>query len=257
MTAAIPIAEDHSPSVENMRSRDGVSPGQETGSDYRISLDRLIKTSTTPRSQFAEGNAPSNDSELGCDEVSLGLCSTRSVITAALGHLSPRSVISVPLGFDKKFISDDYDSELEVSETQFDESEAGEMSSRDEFGEVLEFGPCRSVAPQTQGCNTDHENDGEMRRVRVRALPFRRVGFLPPSMNFEEHMINNCRQRNRKKRKGKAFSKIIFDQNKQCRCTGEDNVDDDPDGPPDLDWTPPNSDNDDDCLLYTSDAADE
>ena len=65
-------------------------------------------------------------------------------------------------------------------------------------------------------------------------------------MNFEEHMINNCRQRNRKKRKGKAFSKITFDQNKQCRCTDEDNVDDDSDGPPGLDWTPPNSDNDDD-----------
>ena len=71
---------------------------------------------------------------------------------ATLGPLSPRS-----------FVTDDYDSELEVSETYFDESEAGEMS-RDEFGEVLEFGPCRSVAPQTQGCNTDHENDGEMSR---------------------------------------------------------------------------------------------
>ena len=209
-TAAIPIAEDHSPSVENMWSREEVSPGRGTGSDYRIPLDRLIKTSTTPRSQFAEGNAPSNDSELGCDEVPLDLCSSRSVIVAPLGPLSPRS-----------FVTDDYDSELEVSETQFDESEAGEMSNG-EFGEVLEFGPCRSVAPQTQGCNTDHESDDEMRRVRVRALPFRRVGFLPPSMNFEEHMINNCRQRNRKKRKGKAFSKITFDQNKQCRCTGED-----------------------------------
>ena len=65
-------------------------------------------------------------------------------------------------------------------------------------------------------------------------------------MNFEEHMVNNCRQRNRKKRRGKAFSKIKFDQNKQCRCTDEDNVDDDSDGPPELDWTPPNSDNDDD-----------
>ena len=166
-----------------MRSRDGVSPGQETGSDYRIPLDRLIKTSTTPRSQFAKGNAPSNDSELGCDEVPLDLCSSRSVIVAPLGPLSPRS-----------FVTDDYDSELEVSETNFDDTEARETSH--ELDGVLEFGPCRSVAPQTQGCNTDHENDGEMRRVRVRALPFRRVGFLPPSMNFEEHMINNCRQRN-------------------------------------------------------------
>ena len=79
--------------------------------------------------------------------------------------------MSVPLGLGKKLhtITNDYDSELEVSETCFDESEAGEMSSRDEFGEVLEFGPCRSVAPPTQGCNTDHENDGKMRRVRVRA----------------------------------------------------------------------------------------
>ena len=182
-----------------MWSREEVSPGRGTGSDYRIPLDRLIKTSTTPRSQFARGHSLSDDSELGCDEVPLDLCSSRSVITAALGHLSPRSVISVPLGFDKKFISDDYDSELEVSETQFDESEAGEMSSRDEFVEVLEFGPCRSVAPPTQGCNTDHESDGKMRRVRVRASPFRRVGFLPPPMNFEEHMINNCRQRSRRK----------------------------------------------------------
>ena len=90
-------------------------------------------------------------------------------------------------------MTDDYDSELEVSETNF-EIEAGEMS-RDEFDGVLEFGPCRSVAPQTQCCNTDHENDGKMRRVRVRASPFRRVGFLPPAMNFEEHMINNCRRK--------------------------------------------------------------
>ena len=77
-------------------------------------------------------------------------------------------------------------------------------------------------------------------------------------MNVEEHMINNCRQRNRKKRKGKAFSKIIFDQNKQCRCTDEDNVDDDSDGPPALDWTPPNSDNDDDERpeLHTSSGSD-
>ena len=100
--------------------------------------------------------------------------------------------------------------------------------------------------PQAQGCNTDHRNGVRMRRVRVRALPFRRVGFLPPSMNFEEHMINNCRQRNKKRRAGRAFDKIKFDQHRECGCTKEDNVDSDQDGPPGLDWTPPNSDNDDD-----------
>ena len=67
-------------------------------------------------------------------------------------------------------------------------------------------------------------------RVRVRALPFRRVGFLPPSMNFEEHMINNCRQRNRKRRSGRAFDKIKFDQHRQCGCTDADDVDSDQDG---------------------------
>jgi hypothetical protein len=168
-TAAIPIAEDHSPSVENMCSHDEVSPGLCTGSDYRIPLDRLIKTSTTPRSQFAEGNAPSNDSELGRDEVPLDLCSSRSAIVATLGPLSPRSFVT------------------------------------DELDGVLEFGPCRSVAPQTQ--------DGDMRRVRVRASPFRRVEVLPPPMNFEEQMIE------------------------QCKCTGEDNVDDESDGPPGLEGT--------------------
>ena len=59
-------------------------------------------------------------------------------------------------------------------------------------------------------------------------------------------MINNCRQRNRKKQKGRAFSQIRFYQHRQCGCTDADNVDSDSDGPPGLDWTPANSDNDDD-----------
>ena len=121
MTAAIPIAEDHSPSVENMRSHDGVSPGHGTGSDCRVPLDRLIKTSTIPRSSFVTGHSLSDDSKLVRDGVPLDLCSSRSVIVAPLGPLSPRS-----------FVTDDYDSELEVSETNFDDIEAGEMSRDDE-----------------------------------------------------------------------------------------------------------------------------
>jgi hypothetical protein len=179
---------------------------------------------------------------LGRDEVSLDFCSKRSVITATLGHcffekssvdeslVIDSSADAVTLDRDKKLPTSDgpYDSELEVSETKFDD---GEMSNDE---------------PPAQGCNTDHENGVKMRRVRVRALPFRRVGFLPPSMNFEEHMINNCRQRNRNIQKGRAFDKIQFDQHRQCGCTNADNVDSDSDGPPGLDWTPPNSDNDDD-----------
>ena len=41
-----------------------------------------------------------------------------------------------------------YDSELEVSETQIDTLETGEMSN-DEFDCVLAFGPRRSVAPDS------------------------------------------------------------------------------------------------------------
>ena len=59
-------------------------------------------------------------------------------------------------------------------------------------------------------------------------------------------MINNCRQRNRKRRAGRAFDKIKFYQHRECGCTNADNADSDQDGPPDLDLTPPNSDNDDD-----------
>ena len=60
-------------------------------------------------------------------------------------------------------------------------------------------------------------------------------------MNFEEHMINNCRQRNRKRRNGRAFDKIQSDKHRECGCDNAGNVDTDQDGPPDLDWTPHNS----------------
>ena len=120
MTAAIPIAEDHSPSVEKLRSHDVVSPGHRQEVIAEVPLDRLIKTSTIPRSSFVTGHSLSDDSELVRDEVPLDLCSSRSVIVAPLGPLSPRS-----------FVTDDYDSEIEVSETNF-EIEAGE-TSRDEF----------------------------------------------------------------------------------------------------------------------------
>ena len=46
-----------------------------------------------------------------------------------------------------------WDSELEVSETQFETSEAGEMSNEDEFDGVLAIRHGLSVAHRTQGCN--------------------------------------------------------------------------------------------------------
>ena len=72
-----------------------------------------------------------------------------------------------------------WDSELEVTETQFETSEAGEMSNDDEFDGVLAIRHGRSVAHRTQGC----------RRVSVRALSLRRAGFVPPPMSFEENMF--------------------------------------------------------------------
>jgi hypothetical protein len=166
------------------------------------------------------------------------------VITVPLDHLSPRSVISVPPDLDKKLhtITDDYDSELEVSETQFDESGTGEMSIG-EFVDVLELGPCRSVAQQTQGCNTDHIKEGAKRRVRVRALPFRRAGFVSPEMSFEEHMIYNCRKQTKSRRKGRPHMKIKLDQHRECNgCTHAGDTDPESDEPPELDWTNHNSD---------------
>ena len=67
-----------------MLGRDEVPPSLCTGSDYTVSLDHLTKTSTMPRSQFARGHSPSDDSELACDEVSLVLCSSRSIIPVSL-----------------------------------------------------------------------------------------------------------------------------------------------------------------------------
>ena len=43
--------------------------------------------------------------------------------------------------------------------------------------------------PQAQGCNTYHREEGATTRVSVRASPFRRAGFVPPPMSFEEAMI--------------------------------------------------------------------
>ena len=122
--------------------------------------------------------------------VPLDLCAARSVSNCSLGHIKKSSnddslVIdssadAVSLDRDKKLPApaDYYDSELEVGETQFDESETGEMSNG-EFVDVLEFGSCRFVAQQTQGCSTDNSKEGAKWRVRVRALPFRRARFVP------------------------------------------------------------------------------
>ena len=75
-------------------------------------------------------------------------------------------------------MSDDpYDGELEIRETQFYENEGDDESN-------IETGEMSNGEPQAQGCNTDHRNGVKMRRVSVRALPFRRVGFRPPSMIF-------------------------------------------------------------------------
>ena len=65
--------------------------------------------------------------------------------------------------------------------------------SDNEFVDVLEFGLCRSVAQQTQGCITDHREEETNKRVRVRALPFRRDGLVPPDMSVDERMIYNYR----------------------------------------------------------------
>ena len=54
-----------------MLGRDEVPPGLCTGSDSTVPLDHLTKTSTMPRSPFAKGHSPSDDSELACDEVCL------------------------------------------------------------------------------------------------------------------------------------------------------------------------------------------
>ena len=73
------------------------------------------------------------------DEVSLDLCSSRRVITVPLDHCSSRSDVMVPLDHIKKSSHDDSlvidssadvvflgrDNELEVSETQFEESDTG------------------------------------------------------------------------------------------------------------------------------------
>ena len=68
-----------------------------------------------------------------------------------------------------------WDSELEVSETQFETSDVGEMSNEIESDGVLEFRHSRYVAHRTQGCNTDHREEGSKRRVSVQAGPFRRA----------------------------------------------------------------------------------
>jgi len=108
---------------------------------------------------------------------------------------------------------------------------------------VLEFGPCRSVAQQTQGCNTHHSKMGAKRRVRGRALPFPRAGFVLPEMNFEEHMICNCRNRAKSRRIGRPHMRIKFDQHRECNgCTHAGDTDPESDEPPELDWTPHNSD---------------
>ena len=131
---------------------------------------------------------------------------------------------------------------MEVSETQFEASDVGEMSNEIESGGVLEFRHGRSDARRTQGCNTDHREEGAKRRVSVQARPFRRAGFVPPPMGFDKHMIYNCRSRARKKRIGRVYEKIRFDQHRECRgCTHADSTDSDSDGPPELDWTPHNS----------------
>ena len=75
-----------------------------------------------------------------------------------------------------------YDSELEISETQFDESDNDEETN-------VETGEMSENEPRARGCNTDHREEGAKKRVSVRALPFRRAGFVPPPMSFEESMI--------------------------------------------------------------------
>ena len=57
------------------------------------------------------------------------------------------------------FIDYEYDSELEVSETQFETMETGEMSHEDESVSVLadRVFPIH-VARRSQGCGTDHIN---------------------------------------------------------------------------------------------------
>jgi hypothetical protein len=171
--------------------------------------------------------------------VTLGQISSKKSVVS-LDLLSPRSVIQVSLDLCS---ARSYDSELEVSETNFDEHEADGEMSNNEFADVLEFGPCRSVAQQTQGCNTDHSEEETNKRVRVRALPFRRAGFVPPDMSIDERMIYNYRNRAKNRRRGRPNMKIKFDQHRECTgCTHADDIDPESDEPPELDWTPRNSD---------------
>ena len=86
-----------------------------------------------------------------------------------------------------------YGSELEVSETQVEMSDVGEMNNEIESDGVSEFRHNRSVAHRTQGCNTDHRDEREKRRVSVQARPFRRAAFVRLPMSFEKHVIYNCR----------------------------------------------------------------
>jgi len=81
-----------------------------------------------------------------------------------------------------------YDSELEISETQLGESDNDEETN-------VETGEMSENEPQARGCNTDHREEGAKKRVSVRASPFRRAGFVPPPMSFEESMIYDCRRR--------------------------------------------------------------
>ena len=149
-TAAISIAEVHSPSVEIVRSCDEVPPGHGTGSDSTVPLNQLNKKSTIPRSSLVTGHALNDDSELVRDEVPLDLCSSRSLVP--LGPLCTRS-----------FVVDDYDSEAEISETNFDMMK-GEL---DMFDKVVDESAPTSAQlfelpmPLRRRGQSDHQNYSE------------------------------------------------------------------------------------------------
>ena len=87
-----------------------------------------------------------------------------------------------------RFTDYEYDSELEVSETQFETLETGEMSHDDESVSVLADRALPSASRVALRVAAQITGDEKAR------------GFVPPSMNFEEHMINNCRARSKLRR---------------------------------------------------------
>ena len=87
-------------------------------------------------------------------------------------------------------LSDPYDSKLEFSETQIDTLETREMSHDDESVSELAGRTLPSASRFALKAATQIIEDEVTR-------------FVPLSMQFEEHRINNCRMQSKLRRRGK------------------------------------------------------